>query len=218
MALEYFTDARGQLDDALPQWWANEDPSSELYKLLQALADMSDELAAEFEQIYADQALATASDAALREQWAVLYGAGNEQLPTDTETLRAYLQARASEDGSVASLENTLLTLLRNPQNDVDVPGLILDATFRSDGTGLTLGSQFIPERGGYLVFPPDGTGIVLDVAFPVGGRIEIVELPTDNRVDVNVRSVLAFDRDVFARAVARFRLAHNVASVITEF
>jgi hypothetical protein len=215
--LLYHTSLADLQTGALPHWWQKDNPASQLAIVLAAVAALADELAAEGEGIFADMSLATARDAALRSEWAPLYGAGAEQQPMNTEQLRQYLQARTAEDGSVASLENTLLALLRNDLNDGADP-LTLDATFPADGSGLTLSTTpgLAPERG-YLVFGVDGSGITLNTTFPERGRVEIVERFTDSRVDVNVRSWLAFDRPAFARAVERFRQAHLYPSIITE-
>lgn len=120
--MDYFDPSLQDLQDTLPDWYAASDPASEMGLLLAALAALADELAAKGETIYADQSLSTATDAALRSEWAPLYGAGNEQLPLDTETLRAYLQARAAEDGTLGGLEEALLALLRRPENNVGTP------------------------------------------------------------------------------------------------
>lgn len=221
--MEYFDSLRATLDDAFPQWWAHRDPASEAYKTLQALADLADELAVDVEQIHADMALSTAGDAALRSEWAVLYGAGNEQLPPDTEILRGYLQARAKDSGSREDLQDALIALTRNTDNDT---GTVL--AFADDGTGVTFPAtggltlhEVVPDRaslafpigGGGIPFAADGSG----VPFPARGRVEVIERPTDSRVDVNVREILTFDRGQFARAVARARMAHHLPGVIAE-
>lgn len=214
--MEFFDSIRGPLDDSLPQWWAHREPTSELNYLLQAIAESSDELAAAMEDVYADQALSTATDSGLRTEYAVLYGAASESLTAmTTEQLRSYLQARAAEDGSRTSLESTLLGMLHNDANDVAQATLTLDTTFPASG-GITLW-QASPDRA-YLQFASDGSGLALTATFPASnGRVEVIERFADSRIDVNVRSYLAFDRAAFARAVARFRQAHHFASVITE-
>ncbi len=215
MALDYFDDALEDLSAALPSWWAHQDPASELAKLLAALAPFSDAISAAIEGIFADQRLETARDEALRTEWAPLYGAGNEQLPTSTEMLRDYLQQRAAEDGSVQSLENALLALLRRPENDEDTSP-VLDAVFPADGSGLVLFQPTI-ERP-YLAFPADGRGVLLDATFPNGiGRLEVTEQFSDHRFVVTVRDFLVFDRPAFARAVDRHRMASQFPATITE-
>jgi hypothetical protein len=224
MALEFFDDALGQLQDALPQWMAKDRAGSELALFLQMLAENVDALSSELEGVHADQALETSRDEALRTEWAPLYGISREDLPLDTEVLRAYLQARASEDGSVGSLEEALLALLRRPENDTGTE-LVFPAggaglTFPADGSGLTMFEHTqersylrFPADGSGLVFPADGSGLV----FPTSSRLEITEDFADSRLDVTVRNYLVFDRPAFARAVARFRQAHQVAPTITE-
>lgn len=224
MTLEFFDDAINQLADALPAWWAKDRPDSELAKILAAIAEQIDALSVEIEGIYADQSLVTARDPALRREWAPLYGAGAEQLPIDTETLRAYLRARAEEDNTIGSLEEALLTLLRNPANDDGVE-LVFPVgggglTFPADGSGLPL-FRATNERG-YLRFPPDGTGLMFaadgsGLGFPTNSRLEIHEAFSAYRLDVTVRYFLVFDRPAFARAVNRFRQPHMVPPTITE-
>lgn len=194
--MDFYDQALEPLRETLPAWWDRDRSTSELTRLLTAFAELVDALAAAVEGIYADQALTTSRDEALRREWAVLYGAGSEQLPTNTETLRAYLTARAAEDGSIASLEETLLSLTRNPANTTVERGYLI---FPAAGTG--------------LLFPADGSAIF----FPTAGRLEITEVFASYRLDVTVRTTLVFDRALFARAVARFRQAHMVASTITE-
>jgi hypothetical protein len=74
------------------------------------------------------------------------------------------------------------------------------------------LGLRF-PATGAGLTFPEDGTGLT----FSAGSRLEVAEAYADYRLDVTVRSYLAFDRPAFARAVNRYRQAHMVAPTITE-
>lgn len=221
MALEFFEDAIGQLVENLPAWWATAGPG-ELRILLEALAELVDELSEQIEGIYADQALSTARDEALRSEWAPLYGVSREDLPLETENLRAYLQARAQEDGSVASLEGALLAILHNPSNDVGSE-LVFPAagglTFPADGSGLTLFERArealrFPADGTGLIFPEDGSGLIFTAAT---SWLEISEATADDRLDVTVRDFLVFDRAAFARAVNRFRFAHMFAPTITE-
>lgn len=216
--MEFFSPTRETLDDSLPQWWKHRDPNSELYKLLQVLSEQVDDLGVLMESTYADTSLATAGDDALREEWALVYGVSNEQAPiVSTEQLRDYLQALAAFDGSRTSLENMLLALLRNPANDSPGATVSTDTTFPADGSGLTLFQNPTAGELGYLAFPVDGSGLGLDTTFPTSGRLEVIERFADQRVDVFVRSYLAFDRGAFARAVARARQSHLNASTITE-
>lgn len=221
--MQFFDSLRGPLDDAFPAFWANRNPASEVSKTLQALAGLGDDLAAAVEQIYADMALSTAGDAALRSEWAALYGAGTEQLPASTELLRGYLQARAKDDGSRTALEDMLIALTRNASNDSGVT-----LTFAPDGSGVTFPAtggltlhEDVPDRSA-LAFSATGTGVPLPAdgsgaQFPPRGRVEVIESPTDSRVTVNVREILSFDRGQFARAVARARMAHFLPSVVVE-
>ena len=214
--MDFFADTRPELDDALPHWWKHRDPSSELWKVLEALGQLADELAEDMEGVYGDLSLASARDDALREEWAVIWGLGSEQAPgMTTEALRATLQALAAYDGSAQSLESVLIAFTHGGLNDA-APSTTLDATFPADGSGLPLW-QATPDRG-YLFFAADGSGLGLDATFPTAnGRVEVIERFTDSRIDVNVRNFLIFDRNVFARLVDRLRPAHLNPSVITE-
>lgn len=226
--MEFFDAALEDLQDNLPQWWAQHDPASELYKLLVALAPFSDELAEAAEGIFADQRLVTARDTerddALRTEWALLFGASNEQLPTETELLREYLRLRAEDDGSRLALEAMLLALLRNPENDAGTT-LTFDAggaglTFPADGSGLAM-FELVPE-GGFLTIPVDGSGVEIPadgsgVLIPDTARVEVIEDFADHTFTVNVREILFFDRALFARAVDRGRLASLLPPTIVE-
>lgn len=194
--MDFFDTLRATLDDSLPSWWAHRDATSELSIMLQVFADMADELAAQVEAIYADQALSTATEQGLATEWASLYGAEQEQLSPTVNVLRSYLQARAREDGSVESLQATLLAILDNGFN-----------VFKP-----TTGYVTFPADGSGLVFPSDGTGI----KFPATD-LSIVEHPATRTWEVRVNHLLVFDRPAFQRAVDRFRLAHLTAATITE-
>lgn len=224
MALEYFTDALPRLLAALPDRWAHRTPTSELAILTGVVAGQLDAIAADIETVHADQALATATAEGLLEEWAVLYGAANEELPPTVEALRAYLQARAAEDGTIGSLEETLLALLRTAANDTGTelvfPGGGGGLTFPADGSGLPL-FQATKERA-YLRFAADGSGLTFPAGgagliFPTDWRVQIIESFSDYRLIVKVRDFLVFSRPAFARAVERFRPAHHLPPTITE-
>lgn len=197
MSLEHFTEAADDLRANLPARWAQEVPGSELSILCDVLGELLDELATAVESVHADQALSTAGAPALLTEWAYIYRADNEQLPPTVDALRAYLQARAAEDGTIDSLENTLLSLLVTADNP-GFPG--------------TVGLRF-PADGSGLDFPADGSGLT----FPSGGWLAIVDHPSDYFLEVRVLNTLIFDRAAFARAVARFTPAHYFPSTITE-
>lgn len=196
--LLFFEPALDDLNASLPAWWAQGNPASELAIILGVVAGLVDELAVAVEQIHLDQGIATASEDALIYEWAVLLGAEGEQLPDNQDALRAYLIARAGEDGSLESLFSTLLALLEPTNRDSAVP--------ERDGL------HFPTDESG-VHFPDDGTGLT----FPAQGWLEITEAFAEYRIDVTVLSSLIFDRAVFARAVNRFRQAHMVAPTITE-
>lgn len=226
MTLTLFGESIEDLRDALPQWWATAEAGSELALQLGVLAELIDELSAEAEGIYADMSMATARADALREEWALLYGAASEQLPPTAEALRAYLQARAGEDGTIRSLERALLALLATEVNNTGTP-----LHFPSDGSGLHFPSdgsgigplyQYSFAGANALRFPDDGSGLQFPehagaLEFPTGGRVEIHDHPSDNTLEVDVRSFLAFDRAAFARAVERHRPADYLPPVIRE-
>lgn len=196
--MDVFSPAIDELVDSLPAWTARDVPTSELRILLEVLAQLVDDLSGQMEGIYADQSLSTARDEALRSEWARVYGVENEQLPTVTAYLRAYMQARAADDGSAAALERILLTLLQDPANDA------------------------IADTGGFLTFPADGSGLHWNadgsgLHFSAEGKVDIDEQPTDSRFVVNVKQSLVFDRAAFARAVDRGRPADTIPATIVE-
>ncbi len=167
--MEFFEPTLPDLQDRLPSWWS-QDPVSELGLHLGVFAALTDELAARAEAVYRNTRLATASDEAVREEWAYVYGVQNEQLPSTVEQLRAFISARAAEDGSLPSLITTLLTLIATPINLVGTV-LLFDAggaglTFPVSGTGIGPLFQNPPPARPNLFFPIDGSGI----AFPRGG------------------------------------------------
>lgn len=197
--MDFFTETREALDDALPSWWAHRDPDSELSILLAILAENGDELAVEVEGIYADMSLGTARVDALQREWALLYGAEREQLPPTVDALRAYLQARSLEDGSTTQMKVTLLTLLLIGENLTGTP-----IQFPLDGSG--------------LMFPLDGSGIgPLDETQNPDEWLRIDNTTDPTFVTVYVLETLTFDREAFARAVERYRQASQLPSVIVE-
>lgn len=161
----------GDLQDHLPTWWQTQNPASQIYAIISALATVLDQLSADYEQVYLDQDIETASYTGLVRNFALAWGLTNETLPTVTGQLAAYIQARSIENGSIASLINTLLGII-GPQSG----GTIL--TFPGGGGGLTF-----PASGGFtlwqftqsydpsvttfpLIFPVDGSGL----EFPTDG------------------------------------------------
>lgn len=220
--MDFFDGALQDLKDTLPSWYAQAE-TSELHRWLSAIADALDELAAEVESIYADQTLETAEEPALRNEWAILYGAGAEQVLQTPEGLRSYLRARAADDGTLNAAIEVLLGFLSNQPN---AGGTLL--TFPLDGSGLA----FAPEAGplwegvngqrAYLVFPADGSGLTFPadgsgLAFPSEGWVEVFERASDEGLDVFVRDYLAFDRPAFQRAVKRLNSATGGPPTITE-
>lgn len=229
MSLTFFTDALDLLTESLPHWWALDDTTSEVAILAGVVAELMDELAAELETVHADQSLATATQAGLQAEWALIYGAGQEQLPPTIDALRAYLQARAAEDGSTDRLRDTLLALLDTAANEygpLEFPADGSGLAFPPDGSGLgpfgsvdpaaTTPVQF-PVSGAGLRFPIDGTGLGPLATDPDDERIKIVVDPDGEFFTVYVRETLTFDRAAFARAVGRYRPASMTSPVITE-
>lgn len=167
---------------------AQED-TGELRTWIAALAAYIDQLSLAAEDVYADGSLATATPEGLREEWAQLYGLGNEIANLTTEQLRGYIEAWAKCDGSTQSVTNLLLAIINlDPANDGGAV-LTFDAggaglTFPADGSGLTMyqyatkpaqtvgfvfpdgGIQFpsaglvMPADGSGLTFPGDGSGL----------------------------------------------------------
>lgn len=186
-----FEPALADLQDHLPGWWATSDPSSTLYQLLDAIGVVLDRVSAGWQQAYTDQVLTTASPTGLRRNFAFAWGLENEQLPAFQQQLVAYIQARAQEDGSLASLINTLTSLVDTPANVTGGPLLTFPAgggglTFPADGSGLTLyqfaandppstmtGLQF-PAGGGGLIFPIDPGAVASDNTIIDDGTIPI--------------------------------------------
>lgn len=169
--MEFFSDS--PLDDLIaefPDWLRADDPTAELYKWLNALAQAHADLDATAEQVYADTALATASGGGLRDEWAYLFdlrpelAAGN----LSADQMRAYIAAWIACNGSVQGLLNLLLAILRLDPRNFEWGPL---TTFASDGSGLTFGAdgsgigplfQFStqPDPAGGLAFPLDGSGL----------------------------------------------------------
>lgn len=192
-----FASLTEQFADSLPVRWAHRRPGSILHDTVAVLDDLNDELVAALDQIQADGAIATASPEALRTEWAVLYGAGNEQLPADDGTLRDYVQQRAAEDGGEKSLINALLALLRHPENN-GVP--------ERDGL-------HFPADGAGLHFPADGSGL----HFPPRARVQVLDSPETFTLTVQVVAGLVYDHAAFARAVQRHRPGHYNPPIIQE-
>lgn len=221
---DHFPVYRGELEDALPAWWKQATPGTALYDLVEVVGGIGDELAAALTTIFDDQFLATASDAAMRSEWGLLYGADNEDLALNAGNLRAYLQQLASEDGSTRALIAALTKLVDVPANNV---GTVLTfdpggagLTFPADGSGLTMFEPTVPLTG--LTFPADGSGLTFPgdgsgLTFPARGRVEVVETFAEYKLTVRVLEILVFDRPAFARAVARFRQAHVLPPTIVE-
>lgn len=235
------------LQDHLPRWWRTDDPASELYKVLSAFAAQIDGLSDFFDSVYLDSSVTTATDRGLRRIYAFAYGVQQEQLPQTVEALRGYIQARAAEDGSTASLIATLMALLNTPVNIQPGSPVMFPAsgglTFPASNQGITLwqyDSHNLPSPG--LVFAADGSGlrfptdpqtipgeavIVADGTTPIGsgpglvfatnGFISIIEDFAHFAFTVRVKSYLAFDRAAFARAIERFRPAHLLPARIVE-
>lgn len=243
--LEQFQAGLEQLQGNLPHWWATGDPTSNIYNVLVAIGGSYDELSGQVEDLLADAALSTATLDGLDTEWARLYGIGHEELPPALETRRAYIQARAAEDGSRESLITTLLALIAT---DVNLNGDEL--VFPGGGGGLTLPSTglimfqllaafrqnlVIPADGSGLAFPPlslldfaeDGTGIVLQANFPtespitfgdgVTGWFDITEDFTGYRFTVTTKTWLTFVRAAVRRAMERFRQAHLLTPLLVE-
>lgn len=221
------------LQDAVWEWSQAANPRSVLYAFLASWGALLDELAATAGQIADDANMATASDTALRNEYAPLWGVANEQLPADTGQLRDYLQARAAEDGSIGSLIRTLTTLIARDPNltgtELHFDGGGAGLTFPADGTGLLLFEQTpgianltFPADGTGLTFPPaltfpaDGSGLTFDLAFPALGGLtfgtgaspffDITEQFTAHTLTFTVKGWLAFDRGAVKRALDRFR------------
>lgn len=219
---DHFEPSLDDLIDTLPGWWAAANPASELHKFLDGLGVMLDRLCQAAETILADQALETATLDGLQNEWAPLYGAASERLPSTTDALRGYLQVRAADDGSTESLIEALLALLRIPANDVGVE-LVFPADgsgllFPADGSGLSV-YEDIPERA-ELAFPLDGSGLTFPgsgLIFPQAARIEVIERPADHVFEVHVKKGLAYDHDALARAVERYRMIDQLPPIVVE-
>ncbi|HWT94968.1 MAG TPA: hypothetical protein VN238_18370 [Solirubrobacteraceae bacterium] len=174
---------------ALPHWWAHEDPKSELHAFIVMCALFLDELATAAEQIHADQSMQTAGLDALRSEWAVLFGADQEQQLT-ADALRAYLNARAADDGTIASLEEALYAIAEHtPDQERPVPRSVLE-------------------------FPDDGSGLQLPITSPAAA-INVVDNVNDHRIEVTVAQGVVFDAGVLERAVERHRPAHYLPGVV---
>jgi hypothetical protein len=178
---EDFAPALEDLQDHLPTWWESRNPEAVLYQLLQAGGIGLDELAWLFEDPFLDSVLTTATEEGLLRNFAFAWGLANEQLPPTVEQLRAYIEARAKADGSLASLVRTLFALLNTTINTTGGTVLTFPAggegfTFPSNGSGLVL-YQFTPGAGpsAGLVFPSNGEGL----HFPLLS----LALPSDNMV-----------------------------------
>lgn len=118
MAPEDFGDALLDLQAALPSWWQTRNPDSVLYGLLVSMADAANRLAQTWWQTLQDQTITTASREGLLANFAFAWGLQAEEDALGEDGLRAYIEARAQEDGSVRSLENTLRAILgANPVN-----------------------------------------------------------------------------------------------------
>lgn len=223
---DFFDPALPDLQEALPTWWAGaRDPAGELYKWLDATADLVDDLSATFERTYLNTRLATADLEALLFEWGYVYGIRAEEAPLGEDVLRAYIRARASEDGSPESLRRTLLAILQVPPNTA---GTVLTfdpggagLTFPAGGSGLTMYGS-IDDGAGALTFPVDGTGLAFPsngsgVTFPtdVVGWLLIEEFPTFFRV--TVKDWLTFNRAAFLRAMVRHRPSHTLPPVLVE-
>lgn len=163
-----FVPAIEDLLDHLPDWWAAQDPSSEMYLLLAAIAGQVDLLAPLWQQPYLDQAIGTASLDGLRRNHALAWGVANEQSLTQAQ-LAAYVQALAGDNGTLQSMVTILTALLDTPVNTTGGPLLTFPAgggglTFPADGSGLPL-YEFAPGDGPStltgLVFPIDGSGLM---------------------------------------------------------
>lgn len=225
--MDFFDPALGDLQDAVPSGWAGaRDPNGELYKWLAALAQLVDELALAVEQDYRNTSIDTADLEALLFEYAWAYGVNAEEAPLGAQALRAYIKARASEDGSPESLRRTLLAILRVPPNTggtvlifpADGSGL----TFPADGSGIgplyggdldAAGALTFPTDGSGLLFPADGSGIVFPTD-PVGWLL-IDEFATF--FQVTTRDWLAFNRPAFLRAMTRHRPSHTLPPVLIE-
>lgn len=161
-----FEAALADLQNNLPQWWATRDEGGTLYELLVAIGESLDALAWAFEQPYLDQSITTASEEGLLRNFALAWGVESERLPPTAQQLRAYIEARAKEDGSLQSLLTTLTALLETPQNTtggaiVKFPAGGGGLTFPTSGAGITL-YEFEPGHGpkGGLIFPANGEGL----------------------------------------------------------
>lgn len=205
IALRYHRPARELLAEALPHWWRHDDDTSVLYHVLSFFAEELDKLAAIAEGIFADQSLETArfdpeaGHTALRDEWALLFGAEQEELPLTSATepvkaddLRAYLQKRARENGTVRSLEEALYA--------------------------------FVPTipRVAALTFPEGGSGIPFktpegqDQTFPSPPILVVDDVPA-RQISVIVADSVAttVDKPAFERAVNRHEPAHYRASTL---
>lgn len=213
------------LQEHLPSWWRSQDSSSELYKVLDAFGLLLDTINTIWEQPYLDAVIDTASEQGLRRNFAFAWGLLNERLPTVAPQLAAYIKARAAEDGSIQSLINTLTALINNPAN-AGGPVLTFPAgggglTFPTDGSGLVLyeyTTQPTPALtfaadGTGLTFPADGSGLVLSSYAPV----QFLPNYSTYTLTVKVLAFLSFDRQAFARAVARFVPPDWLPAVIQE-
>lgn len=242
-AVSNFPPALPNLQAALPQWFAAEDPSSELYKVLAAGAKQMDAAGLVFDDVSAGRSLLTCSDADLYDQYAFLYGLQGEQAPPTPAALRGLLLALAAFDGTTPGLLRVLVALVTSTANlmggtVLTFPGGGGGLTFPANGTGLMM-YQFAPGAGPPLtatlgfVFPVDGTALVFaadgsGLTFPTAGILNVIE-PVDpqalfplNQVPaytytVQVSSWLAFDRPTFSRLVNRLRIAHLAPPVIQE-
>jgi len=196
-----FEQALGDLQDHLPFWWRTQDPASNLYDLLEAIAGQIDNLSVLFEQPYLDQSLTTASAAGLQRNFAFAWGLTREQIPSVLSQLVAYIQARSSEDGTLGSMLNTLTSLVNTPVNTTGGPVLTFpaaggltfpDVTGLSNlvfvfGVGITLPATFGGQPAGLIMFEfPAGSQPVAGLIFPLNGSglrfsVNPSSLPSDN-------------------------------------
>lgn len=140
-----FEEALVDLQNALPAWWRSRDPQSTLYKLLWVFGQELDRLAWVWEDTYRDQTLETASREGLIANFAFAWGLVSEEDALGENGLRAYIQARSKENGSLSTLENVLLAIvLAEPQNTKGGP------------------LQQFPAGGEGIEFPANGEGIQL--------------------------------------------------------
>lgn len=219
-----FEAALSDLQDHLPSWWPTSNPTSQMYKLLAGVASVIDQLSNLFEQPYLDEVITTASQTGLFRNFALAWGLQNEQLPTVTSQLAAYIQARAAETGSLQSLINTLTALVNQPVNQGG-PVLTFPAgggglTFPANGSGLIMYqytspqlAPVFPADGSGLTFPADGSGITLGAV----AWIDLLPNYSTYTLTVKVLEYLAFDRNAFTRAVNRFQPADWLPSVVQQ-